>query len=155
MSASDSAVALEDLQRGVEIVATATRRRFTASYKLTVLREAAACTEPAEIGCLLRREGLYPFRLCSGVSRGWRGSSWGSPLPGEASSRRGRAGNECSGMGSLTPSLRPVASFMACGTADGDEVGDGAYCSGAANQKTFNTNRMATETRKTHPKRER
>ena len=35
------------------------RRRFTAEYKLRVLEEAALCTEPGEMGELLRREGLY------------------------------------------------------------------------------------------------
>lgn len=41
-----------------------TRRRFTAEYKLRVLREADACMEPGEIGALLRQEGLYPSPLC-------------------------------------------------------------------------------------------
>ena len=45
-------------------MAKATRRRFTAEYKLRVLGEAAACTEPGEIGALLRREGLYTSHLC-------------------------------------------------------------------------------------------
>ena len=39
------------------------RRTFTASYKLTVLREADACTEPGQIGALLRREGLYSSHI--------------------------------------------------------------------------------------------
>ena len=42
-----------------ELVERAKRRRFTAEYKLGILREAEACTEPGEIGALLRREGLY------------------------------------------------------------------------------------------------
>jgi transposase-like protein len=37
----------------------AQRRRFTAEYKLRVLAEAEGCTEPGQIGALLRREGLY------------------------------------------------------------------------------------------------
>jgi len=40
-------------------MAKATRRRFTAEYKLKILREADACTQPGAIGALLRREGLY------------------------------------------------------------------------------------------------
>jgi len=40
-------------------MAKATRRRFTAEYKLKILREADACIQPGEIGALLRREGLY------------------------------------------------------------------------------------------------
>jgi len=39
------------------------RRRFTAEYKLEILKEADACTEPGEIGALLRREGLYSSHL--------------------------------------------------------------------------------------------
>lgn len=35
------------------------RRRFTAAYKLRILKEYDACTVPGEIGVLLRREGLY------------------------------------------------------------------------------------------------
>ena len=50
MRAHRSAVILDDRQRGVEVLAKATRRRFTDEYKLRVLREADACTEPGEIG---------------------------------------------------------------------------------------------------------
>ena len=46
-----------------EIPAKARRRKFTAKYKLEVLQEADACTEPGEIGALLRREGLYSSHL--------------------------------------------------------------------------------------------
>ncbi len=49
----------------VEVVAKATRRRFTAEYKLKVLREADACRKPGEIGALLRREGLYSSLLAA------------------------------------------------------------------------------------------
>ena len=42
------------------------RRRFTAEYKLRVLREADACSR-GEIGALLRREGLY-----SSILSEWR-----------------------------------------------------------------------------------
>ncbi len=46
-----------------EVVARPKRRRFTAEYKLRILREADACKEPGEIGALLRREGLYSSHL--------------------------------------------------------------------------------------------
>ena len=46
-----------------ELVEQAKRRRFTAEYKLGILREAEACTKPGEIGALLRREGLYTSHL--------------------------------------------------------------------------------------------
>jgi transposase-like protein len=35
------------------------RRKYTAAYKLRILKEYDACTVPGEIGALLRREGLY------------------------------------------------------------------------------------------------
>jgi len=41
------------------------RRQFTAEYKQRVLDEADACTEPGEVGALLRREGLYSSHLAS------------------------------------------------------------------------------------------
>ena len=40
-----------------------TRRRFSPSYKLRVVEEADRCTEPGEVGRLLRREGLYSSHL--------------------------------------------------------------------------------------------
>ena len=42
-----------------------TRRRFSAAYKLRILKEADACTKPGEIGALLRREGLYSSSLAA------------------------------------------------------------------------------------------
>jgi transposase len=50
-----------------ELVEQAQRRRFSAEYKLRIVREAEACTRPGEIGALLRREGLYTSHL-----RCWR-----------------------------------------------------------------------------------
>jgi len=38
-------------------VAQPRRRRYTAAYKLRILREAEECA-PGELGALLRREGL-------------------------------------------------------------------------------------------------
>jgi len=45
------------------VTSKAQRRRFTAEYKRKVLQEADACTEPGQIGSLLRREGLYSSHL--------------------------------------------------------------------------------------------
>lgn len=42
-----------------EVLEKTTRRRFTAEYKLKILREVDACSESGEVGALLRREGLY------------------------------------------------------------------------------------------------
>ncbi|MGO9319343.1 MAG: IS3 family transposase [Solirubrobacteraceae bacterium] len=50
-----------------ELVERPKRRRFSAEYKLGILREAEACTRPGEIGALLRREGLY-----SSILSEWR-----------------------------------------------------------------------------------
>ena len=47
----------------VQVSAKVPRRRFTAEYKLKVVREADACTQPGELGALLRREGLYSSNL--------------------------------------------------------------------------------------------
>ncbi len=41
------------------------RRRFTAAYKLRILKEADACVKPGELGALLRREGLYSSTLAN------------------------------------------------------------------------------------------
>jgi len=46
-----------------QVPAKATRRRFSAGFKLRVLREADACKEPGETGALLRRHGLYSSHL--------------------------------------------------------------------------------------------
>ena len=46
-----------------ELVERAARRRFTAAYKLSIVREADACSKPGEIGALMRREGLYSSHL--------------------------------------------------------------------------------------------
>ena len=46
-----------------ELVELAKRRSFTAEYKARILAEADACTEPGQIGELLRREGLYTSHL--------------------------------------------------------------------------------------------
>ena len=48
---------------GPELVERPRRRRFSAEFKLQVLREADACTKPGEVGALLRREGLYSSLL--------------------------------------------------------------------------------------------
>jgi transposase len=46
-----------------ELVERAQRRRFTPAYKLRILKQADTCTQPGEIGRLLRREGLYTSHL--------------------------------------------------------------------------------------------
>ena len=46
-----------------EVPERARRRRFTAEYKLRILREADACKRDGDLGALLRREGLYSSHL--------------------------------------------------------------------------------------------
>jgi transposase len=46
-----------------QVQAKATRRRFTAEFKLKVLREADRCSKPGETGALLRRHGIYSSLL--------------------------------------------------------------------------------------------
>jgi transposase-like protein len=57
-----------------ELVERARRRRFTAEYKLRILRQADACSKPGEIGALLRREGLYSSLLTEWRRQRERGS---------------------------------------------------------------------------------
>ena len=46
-----------------EVVAKATRRRFTVDYKLKILDQADRCQQDGQLGALLRREGLYHSNL--------------------------------------------------------------------------------------------
>jgi transposase len=68
-----------------EVVVKAQRRRFTAEYKRRILQEADACTQPGEIGALLRREGLYSSHLNT-----WRRQRARGELQGLAPAKRGR-----------------------------------------------------------------
>ena len=67
-----------------EVVAKPKRRRFTAEYRLRILEEAGRCTEPGEVGRLLRREGLYSSHLTS-----WRKARRSGALRGLTSKKRG------------------------------------------------------------------
>jgi len=69
----------------VEVMGKPARRRYTAEYKLRILREAEACSAPGEIGALLRREGLYSSNLTA-----WRKQRERGELEG-LSRRRGPA----------------------------------------------------------------
>ena len=60
------------------------RRRFSAKEKLRMLEEADACTEPGEIGALVRREGIYSSYL----SR-WRRARDRGQLDGLGARKRG------------------------------------------------------------------
>ena len=83
-----------------EIEVRAYRRRFSTAYKLRILAEADACTEPGAIGALLRRDGLYSSHLstwraqrAAGARAAWdsrggasRDRPWSAKMPGFATS---------------------------------------------------------------------
>lgn len=46
-----------------EVTEKAVRRKFTAAFKLRILKEAEAYTKQGQLGALLRREGLYYSNL--------------------------------------------------------------------------------------------
>lgn len=48
-----------------EVPEKTVRRKFTAAYKLRILKEADSCNGQGQIGALLRREGLYSSSLTS------------------------------------------------------------------------------------------
>jgi transposase len=66
----------------IEVVAKATRRRFTLEYKRRVVREADGCRTPGAVGALLRREGLYSSHLAT-----WRAARDRGELVGPAKKR--------------------------------------------------------------------
>lgn len=68
-----------------EVVAKPTRRRFSAEYKLRILREVDSQREPGAIGALLRREGLYSTHLSA-----WRRERERGALAALRARRRGR-----------------------------------------------------------------
>jgi transposase len=67
-----------------EVVAKAKRRKYSAEYKLRILREVEACKSPGEVGALLRREGLYSSLLSK-----WREQREAGSLAGLSAQRRG------------------------------------------------------------------
>jgi transposase-like protein len=62
MSTKDQASSQTDAP-SPEVLPQAQRRRFTAEYKLRIVEAADRCTEPGQIGALLRQEGLYSSHL--------------------------------------------------------------------------------------------
>jgi transposase len=61
------------------------RRHFDAAYKLRILEEADRCTEPGQVGELLRREGLYSSHLTN-----WRRLRDEGTLQSLSPKKRGR-----------------------------------------------------------------
>ncbi len=68
-----------------EVTAKAKRRRFTAEYRVRILREADALVETGGIGEMLRREGLYSSHLSA-----WRRERERGELEGLSAKKRGR-----------------------------------------------------------------
>ena len=61
------------------------RRRFTAAYKLRILQQADSCSEPGQIGALLRKEGIYSSNLTT-----WRKQREKGILDSLTPKKRGR-----------------------------------------------------------------
>ena len=72
-----------------EVPEAKARRRFTAQYKLRILEQADACTEPGQLGVLLRREGLYSSNLAT-----WRRQRSEGVLDSLSPKKRGRKAKE-------------------------------------------------------------
>ena len=66
-----------------ELVEKANRRRFTAEYKLRVVREADACFRPGEIGALLRARACAR-RICDAVAPGREAGRWSARVGASA-----------------------------------------------------------------------
>ncbi len=79
----------ESLGPDPEVSERPKRRRFTAEYKLKIVREAEACTGAGDIASLLRREGLYSSQLSK-----WRQQRDEMAHAGMASTKRGRKGKK-------------------------------------------------------------
>ena len=67
-----------------EVPEKASRRKFTADYKLRILKEAETCQHAGQRGALLRREGLYSSHLTT-----WRHQAERGTLQALSPRRRG------------------------------------------------------------------
>jgi len=68
-----------------EVTGKRPRRKFTAKYKLRMLKKADVCTEPGQLGVLLRQEGLYSSNLTT-----WRKQRDEGLLVAMSPKKRGR-----------------------------------------------------------------
>ena len=93
-SLPDSAVPTRPSGIDSEVVPRARRRRFSNADKRRILQAADRCTQPGEIGALMRREGVYSSSLSN-----WRRQREAADLaprrtligPRRCTSRRSRA----------------------------------------------------------------
>jgi len=67
-----------------EVRERAVRRRFTAEYKLRILKEAESCKGHGQFGSLLRREGLYSSNLIT-----WKRQMEKGTLEAQSPKKRG------------------------------------------------------------------
>lgn len=72
-----------------EVLENKPRRKFTAKYKLEILKKADACTESGQIGALVRREGLFSSNLTT-----WRRQREQGLLDAMSPKKRGRKKQE-------------------------------------------------------------
>ena len=68
-----------------EVVATARRRQFSSSDKRRILEAADRCTQPGDMGALLRQEGIYSSHLAT-----WRKQRAAAERAALATQQRGR-----------------------------------------------------------------
>ena len=68
-----------------EVTGKRPRRKFTAKYKLRMLKKADVCIEPGQLGVLLRQEGLYSSNLTT-----WRKQRDEGLLVAMSPKKRGR-----------------------------------------------------------------
>ena len=74
----------KDKKPETEVAPRSKRSRFSAKYKLRILEEADGCTEPGQLGALLRREGLYSSNLTT-----WRRQREEGVIGGLSPKKRG------------------------------------------------------------------
>jgi transposase len=67
-----------------EVVARTQRRRFSNADKRRIVQAADACTQPGEVGALMRREGIYSSSLSA-----WRRQDAAGELTGAGAPKRG------------------------------------------------------------------
>ena len=88
-----------------EVAEKRPRRKFTAKYKLRILAEADVCTQPGQMGALLRREGLYSSNLTT-----WRQQREKGILQAMAPKKRGRKQKVKNPLAKKLPSLKKKTS---------------------------------------------
>jgi len=77
----------------VEVLPRGRRQTFSVAYKLRILTESDQCTQPGQVGSLLRREGLYSSHLTN-----WRRQR-----------ERGELGRKQRGQLAADPAVKEVA----------------------------------------------